>query len=250
MKQTKSKEKAGQIALPEDYHYYKVTADSATGKLILRFLHACKKCELAADDWCKKFGAKYYCDDPKYFAGGVACVAFDEEPDPKLWRPYVRVGDEQYYLPACEAVADKVEIPNREYALKDSWDTMYLRDKIYEAPDKKLYVARLSFRPAGEQKDKHGRPIQAGRKLRQAITAEQKRLKLPVMTVAQIYLILRATLPQNGRIADRTPIVFLYGASIYVGAFYPCTAKGLEPITMQQCRTKACLFERQDGKSN
>ena len=248
MKQTK--EENGRIQLPEDYHYYKVTADSATGKLILRFLHACQNCEKAADDWCKKFGAKYYCDDPKYFAGGVACVAFDEEPDPKLWRPYVKVDGEQYYLPACEAVADKVEIPSRDYALKDSWDTMYLRDNIFEAPDKKLYVARLSFRPVGGQRDSQGRTVQAGRSLRRAVGAEQKRLKLPVMTVQQLYRILGAELPAEGRLSDRTPIVFLYGASLYLGAFYPCTAKGLESITMQQCRTKACLFERQDGKGS
>ena len=246
MKQTEK----GQIVLPEDYHYYKVLADSATGKLLARFLHACKKCELSADDWCKKFGANYYCDDPKYFAGGVACVAFDGEPDPKLWRPYVKVGGEQYYLPACEAVADKVEIPSRDYALRDSWDTMYLRDKIMEGPDKKLYIVRLSFRPAGSQVDKLGRSRIASRDLRKAITAEQKRLKLPVMTVQQIYQILRAELPQSGRIVDKTPIVFLYGASIYIGAFYPCQADGLEEITMQQCRTKACQFERQGAKAN
>lgn len=238
------------MVLPEDYHYYKVTAESATGKLLLRLLHACKKCEQAADDWCKSFGAKYYCDDPKCFAGGVACVAFDSKPDPKLWRPYMKMDGEQYYLPACKAVADKVEIPNREYALKDTWDTMYLRDKIFEAPDKKLYVARLSFRPAGEQIDPQGRLVVAGRNLRRAITAEQKRLKLPVVTVMQVYQILGAAMPNNGRLADRTPILFLYGASLYIGSFYPCKAKGLEPMTMQQCRTKACLFERQDEKEN
>lgn len=246
MKQTNEK---GQIELPADYHYYKAVADSRTGKLLLKFLHACQNCEKAADDWCKKFGAKYYCDNPKYFAGGVACVAFDSEPDPKLWRPYVRIGKDQYYLPACEAVPDKVEIPHRDYALKDSWDTMYLRDKIYEAPDKKLYLVRLSFRPVGDQKDSQGRPIQAGRKLRQAIAAEQKRLRLPVMTVQQLYRILEAELPV-GRLTDRTPIVFLYGASLYIGSFYPCNANGLESITMQQCRTKACLWERQDGNTN
>ena len=253
----KQNEREGQMTLPEDYHYYKVLADSQTGKRLLAMLHACKKCEQAADDWCKKFGAKYYCDDPNYFAGGVACVAFDAEPDPKLWREYTTVDGEQYYLPACEAVADKVEIPNRDYALRDTWDTMYLRDQIREVKEtaedgatvKRLYVARLTFRPAGEQLDSLGRVIQAGRKLRRAIGAEQKRLRLPVVSVQQVYQAFGAVVP-DGRLVPRTPIVFLYGASLYLGSAYPCEAKGLTEITMQQCRTAACKFEREDGQGN
>lgn len=250
-------EREGQTLLPENYHYYKVLAESATGKRLLGLLHACKKCEQAADDWCKKFGAKYYCDDPNYFAGGVACVAFDAAPDPKLWREYTTVEGEQYYLPACEAVPDRVEIPNREYALHDTWDTMYLRNQIREVVEKlddgtevkRLYVARLSFRPAGNQTDSHGRPVQAGRALRRAIGAEQKRLRLPVVSVQQVYQAFGAVVP-DGRIIASTPIVFLYGASLYIGSAYPCEAKGLTEITMQQCRTAACKFEREDGRGN
>lgn len=255
MRQTN--ERGGQMALPDDYHYYKVLADSATGKRLLSLLHACKKCEMAADEWCKKFGASYYCDDPNYFAGGVACVAFDKTPDPKLWREYTTVDGEQYYLPACEAVADRVEIPNRDYALRDTWDQMYLRDQIREVTEhsddgtavKRLYVARLSFRPVGDQIDPQGRPIQAGRKLRRAIGAEQKRLRLPVITVQQVYKAFGAVVP-GGRIEPHTPIVFLYGASIYIGSAYPCEAKGLTAITMQQCRTAACKFDRQEDRGN
>ena len=250
-------EREGQMVLPGDYHYYKVLADSATGKRLLGFLHACKKCEQAADDWCKKFGARFYMDDPNYFAGGVACVAFDGKPDPKMWRPYTKVDGEQYYLPACEAVPGRVEIPHREYALRDTWDTMYLRNQIREVKEtgddgvevKRLYVAMLSFRPSGGLLDPQGRPVQAGRSLRRAIGAEQKRLRLPVVTVQQLYQVLGVSLP-DGRIDPRTPIVFLWGASLYIGSAYPCGAEGLTAITMQQCRIAASKFDRQDAKTN
>ena len=107
----------------------------------------------------------------------------------------------------------------------------------------------LQLRPAGEQIDPQGRVIQAGRKLRRAIGAEQKRLRLPVVSVQQVYQAFGAVVP-DGRLVPRTPIVFLWGASLYIGSVYHCGAEGLTAITMQQCRIAASKFDRQDAKVN
>lgn len=239
-------------------HYYRVAAESATGKAITRFWHACQKCEEAADDYCKKFGAKYFYSNPQFFAGGVACVAFaeGEKVDEKLWRKFMVLDGDQYYVPACEAVRESVEIPSREYQLKDSWDTIYLRDKIQEisVPTedgqtvKKVVMPKISFRPVGEQTDLQGRPIQASRKQRRAIIAEQKRLKLPVMTVQQLYRILGAELPE-GRLSESTPTFFLRSTTYYIGCVYPCRAKGMEEITPQQYRMNQSLAEREEKRA-
>lgn len=236
---------------PIQRHYYKMPVDSKAGKLLTRFWHACQKCEEAAEDYCKKFGAKYYYSDPNYFTGGVACVAFDDdtEVDKKMWKPVGEIDGDTYYLPACEAVKEMVEIPHRDYALHDSWDTMYLLDKISMTPDKKVMVPKISFRPRGEQRDAQGRVVQASRKMRRAIIAEQKRLKLPVMTMQQIYGIFGAQLPQ-GKLTDQTPTFFVRSTTYYIGCAYTCTAEGLEEITQQQYRMNQCLAEREIAKTN
>lgn len=235
-------------------HFYKVAADSATGKAINRYWHACIKCEQAAEDYCKKFGATYYYSDPKYFAGGVACVAFaeGEAVDERLWQKFMTIGGEQYYVPACRAERGSVEVPNRDYQLRDTWDTMYLRDRIQEvtvkADDgstvKRLMMPKISFRPLGEQTDPQGRTIQASRKQRRAIIAEQKRLKLPVMTVQQLYRIFGAVLPE-GRLSQETPTFFLRSTTFYFGCAYPCEAKGLTEVTAQQYRMNQSMAERE-----
>ncbi|MBP5714778.1 MAG: hypothetical protein J6X07_08795 [Prevotella sp.] len=239
--------------------YYKVLVDSKTGKALTRFWHACQKCEEAAEDYCKKFGAKYYYEDPKYFAGGVACVAFEAgaKVDEREWRRFMVIDDEQYWVPACEAVRETVEVPSREYQMKDSWDTMYLRDHIREVRGRgadgsevsRLVMPKISFRTADGQKDACGRPVVASRKMRRAIIAEQKRLRLPVTTVQQIYGLLGARLPE-GRLADQTPTFFVRSATYYIGCAYACGAEGLEEITPQIYKMNADLAEyeaRQQG---
>ncbi len=245
MKQTKEKEKTVRKELQMDYHYYKVLVDSKTGKLITRFWHACQKCEEAAEDYCKKFGAKYYYSDPKYFAGGVACVSFadDKKVDEKEWQKFAVLEGDQYFVPACKVERDMVEIPNREYQLKDSWDTLYLCDRITEQTvktddgqmRKALCVPRLRFLPMHDQHDRTGRLPRGSRALRRAVTAEQKRLKLPTTTVQQFYRFLDAKLPE-GKLSELTPTFFIRSASYYLGCAYPCEAAGLEEITPQQYR--------------
>jgi len=242
---------------PAQNHYYKVPVDSETGKLITRFWHACQKCEKAAETYCKHFGAQYYYSDPNYFAGGVACVSFKEgeKVNEKEWR---KMGDFEgiaYYLPAVEAVKTEVKIPSRDYELKDSWDTIYLRDRIREVTmldgegneEKQLVIPKVCFRPVGEQLDPQGRVVQASRKMRRAIMAEQKRLRLPVMSVQQLYRILGAIIPE-GRLADVTPTFFLRSTTYYIGCPYPCGAKGLKTITQAQYHMNQCYAIREAEK--
>ena len=80
MKQDKTKKAEAQAKT--ERHYYKLPLESSIGRLIERFWHACEKCEQAADDWCKKVGAKYYYSDPHFFAGGVGCVTFGDGDEP------------------------------------------------------------------------------------------------------------------------------------------------------------------------
>jgi len=240
---------------PFEGHFYKVLVESHTGNLMVKFWHACDKAVEAADAWCQKFGAKYFYEDPRYFAGGVGCVSFgDEQPDAKLWKCIGDIDGEKVYLPACDAVREMVPIPSRDYALHNTWDTFYLKDHIIEqtvanedgGETKVLMVPKISFRPSTPQKDTHGRSVAAGNKMRRAIGAEQKRLKLPVMTVQQLYQILDAKLP-DGRLVDTTPTFFQYSTTLYIHVAYECQAKGLTEITAQQYRTAQCYVEREEA---
>ena len=252
------KPKTEKTVAPGTRHFYRVPAEGQTGKLITRYWHACQKCEEAEEDYCKKFGAKYWYNDPNYFAGGVVCVAFDEgvTPDPKEWTPFGVFEGLQYYRPACNAVKEMVEIPSRDFKLYDSWDTTYLRDRIQEqtvvAEDggtrKRLMIPKVTFRPLEPEQKAKGRPVQASRKLRRAVIAEQKRLKLPVMTVQQLYRILGAELP-DGKLSETTPTFFLRSETYYVGCDYPCRAKGMEEITPQQYRMNQSLAEREAARA-
>ena len=188
MKQDKTKKAEAQAKT--ERHYYKLPLESSTGRLIERFWHACEKCEQAADDWCKKVGAKYYYSDPHFFAGGVGCVTFGDgdEPDEKLWQYIGDIEGEKCYLPACKAEREIVEIPSREYQLRDSWDTIYLRDQISErevktddgGTRKVVSIPKICFRPEGDQHDSSGRPIAAGRKqLAQGRAAAERRFVDP-----------------------------------------------------------------------
>ena len=246
MKPQKTTKKVGAQTAEVKRHYYKLHVDSVAGKKLARFWHNCQNCEEAAEDWCKKFGAKFYYSDPNYFAGGVACVSFgDGEVNKNEWRSVGDIDGEEFYLPAVQAVSEMVEIPHREYQLKDSWDIMYLRGQIRETPDHKIVIPKISFRPAGPQFTSKNRPVQCGRKMRRAIIAEQHRLKLPVMTVGQLYEILGAK--DDGK-AKETPTFFVRGVHFYIGCVYECKADGMEEMTQQQYRTQQCYAEREAGR--
>lgn len=188
-------------------HYYKVMVDTATGKLITRFLHACHKCELQADDWARRFGATYRWDNPRCFAGGVACVSFDKEPDLRQWKPFGVINGEQTYLPAVETTVDLTTGKTRIQAIEN-----------YE-------------------------PHQKTRDIRRAMKAEEKRQRLPLVKTETLYEILKAQLPDDGKLSDWTPTVFEYDGKYFIGCEYVCTAAGMTEISQQTHRTYQSKLE-------
>lgn len=184
----------------EQRHYYKMLVESATGKLVTRFLHACQKCEMQADDWAKRFMATYRWDNPRCFAGGVACVSFDKEPDLRLWKPFAVINGEQTYLPAVETVVDLKTGKSIIQAIKD-----------YE-------------------------PHQKTRDIRRAMKAEEKRQRLPLVKTETLYEILKAQLPDDGKLSDWTPTVFEYDGKYFIGCEYVCEGQGMTEITQQTHR--------------
>ena len=214
-------------------YYYQTPIDSPTGERISRFWHQCSKCEQAAEDYAKKMGATYYYSDPRYFAGGVVCIAFAEGQriDKKVWRTAgIDHSDGMtYYEPAVQSRTGLQEIPNRDYVLKDSADRIYNRHRIVER-DGKLYVPYVEF--YGEQ---------GTRSLRKAIKAEIMRRRLPVMHTKQLLAILAddtvaapATVP-DGSPSDVTPTFFPFRSRYVIGADQDCSSnRDLEPITPEQ----------------
>jgi len=213
-------------------YYYQTPIDSPTGESISRFWHQCSKCEQAAEDYAKKMGATYYYSDPRYFAGGVVCIAFAEGQriDKKVWRTAgVDSSDGMtYYEPAVQSRTDLQEIPNRDYALKDSADRIYNRHRIVER-DGKLYVPYVEF--FGEQ---------GTRSLRKAIRAEIMRRRLPVMHTKQLLAILAdTTVAATANVPDGspsgvTPTFFPFCSRYVIGTDQDCSSNhDLEPITPQ-----------------
>ena len=191
----------------EQRHYYKMLVESATGKLVTRFLHACQKCELQADDWAKRFMATYRWDNPRCFAGGVACVSFDKEPDLRLWKPFAVINGEQTYLPAVETVVDLKTGKSIIQAIKD-----------YE-------------------------PHQKTRDIRRAMKAEEKRQRLPLVKTETLYEILKAQLPDGGKLSDWTPTIFEYDGKYFIGCEYVCEGPGMTEISQQTHRTYQSKLE-------
>jgi hypothetical protein len=208
-------------------YYYQTPIDSPTGERISRFWHQCTKCEQAAEDYANKMGATYYFSDPRYFAGGVVCIAFAEGQriDKKVWRTAgVDSNDGMtFYEPAVQSHTDLQEIPNRDYALKDSADRIYNRHRIVER-DGKLYVPYVEF--YGEQ---------GTRSLRKAIKAEIMRRRLPVMHTKQLLAILADTIVSEVSPSGDTPTFFPFRSRYVIGTDHDCSSNhDLESITPQQ----------------
>lgn len=244
--------------------FYETPIDSPTGERISKFWQQCIRCEQAAEDYAKRMGAKYYYSDPRYFAGGVVCIAFaeDQRIDTQVWR---KAGVDRndgltYYEPDVQQRTGLAEIPHRDYALKDTFDRIYQRDKIIERevpqcpavlpqgttkehPEllpqgaKKLFIPYVEFfRPEPPARSNSGHR-QASRGLRKAIKAEALRLRLPVMRTGQLLAILTAT-PVPSMDVSRptaTPTFFPFRSRYFIGTASDCsTNSDLMPITSQQ----------------
>ena len=244
-------------------HYYECAQDSELGKKISDFWTKCSRCETEAEKYAKAMGAKTYYEDPQYFAGGCLCVAFAEgvRIDPGVWR---EAGKEQdsgtvYYAPDVQSRTGCTEIPNREYALKDTFDRIYRRDRILtfgqalmmrplrewaadagysltgdgavdgrelaERYKGKLFVPYVEFYRSEPAVRSNGQPRTASRGLRKAIKAEIRRRRLPVMRTEDLLAILGADLlgsqSSDAQTADAQPADGPKKREVLTPTFFP-----------------------------
>ena len=267
-------------------HFYECAQDSELGKKISDFWTKCSRCETEAEKYAKAMGAKTYYEDPQYFAGGCVCVAFAEDArvDPGVWR---EAGKEQdsgtvYYAPDVQSRKGCVEIPHREYALKDTFDRIYQRDRILtfaqavmfrplrewaadagykltgdgtvdgrelsEHYNGKLFVPYLEFYRDEPAVGSNGHPRTASKGLRKAIKAEIRRRRLPVMRTEDLLAILGADVlsaqPDGQKRREiLTPTFFPHRSRYFIGCAYQCRHADLEEITPQIYRMNQDLHQ-------
>lgn len=234
-------------------HFYECAVDSDLGKRISDFWTKCSRCETEAEKYAKAMGAKTYYEDPQYFAGGCVCVAFAEGAtvDKGVWREAGREQDGTvYYMPDVQSRKGSVEIPSREYALKDTFDRIYQRDRIIQK-DGKLFVPYLEFYRQESSVGANGvTPRTASRGLRKAIKAEIRRRRLPVMRTEDLLAILGADVlgaqPDGQKRREvLTPTFFPHRSRYFIGCAYPCSHADLAEITPQQYRMNQDKHERE-----
>lgn len=234
-------------------YYYKTRIDSKTGKRISRFWERCQMAEKAQLEYLRKMGATDVCLEPaEYFAGGVAAVSFAEgkKVDETVWRKAsVDADGTQFWQPRCEWRKGEIEIPSRDYEVRDTALRMYVREAVTErsVPNpgyqeggtepktvSRLFLPYLEFyrdEPAGHS-GRTGNPRQASRGLRKAARAETLRRRLPVVLPDELLLALKPA--ASGRIRE-TPAFFIFQGRYYVCIAADCSANAdLEAIPMQE----------------
>lgn len=225
-------------------HYYKLLQESATGHKLHEFWHACIKAEEAAENYARLMGAECYYSDPKYFAGGVACVSFAEgiKPNPKMWREAGEIDGQMQYEPNVDKRGDLVEVPDADYKPQNSFDCLFSQAQPAIERNGKWYRQCLRFEyHEPEGRSANGKRV-ASRDVRKAIKAEVMRMRLPVVKVERLLEVLQADwLPEADgkprRGLEQTPTFFAYEQYYIIGCQYECKAKGLVDITPQQHRT-------------
>ena len=239
-------------------HFYECAQDSDLGKKISDFWQKCIRCIDAKNDYAKKMGANYYVPDDRWFEGGVVALTFEDESrvDKSVWQLLAKYPKDGtgYYAPNVESRTGYAEIPHRDYALKDTFDRIYHRDRIIQN-DGKLFIPYTEFfrdEPAGTRNDIKGgkQPRTASRGLRKAIKAEIQRRRLPVMTVQSLLAILGATIPEESASGKRreipTPTFFPHRSRYFIGCAYPCSSPDLLEITPQQYKMNADKHELEE----
>ncbi len=269
-------------------HFYECAQDSELGKKISDFWTKCSRCETEAEKYAKAMGAATYYEDPQYFAGGCLCVAFAEgvRIDPGVWREAGKEEDSGtvYYAPDVQSRTGCVEIPSREYALKDTFDRIYQRDRILtfaqavmfrplrewaadagykltgdgtvdgkelsERYKGKLFIPYVEFYRQEPSKGINGYVRTASKGLRKAIKAEIRRRRLPVMRVENLLAILGADVLSAQSDGQKrrevlTPTFFPHRSRYYIGCAYLCTSPDLTEITPQQYRMNQDKYERE-----
>lgn len=110
----------------ENRHYYRFDILSELGKQFNLFWKSCDDAERAADTWAAKAGAKSFYTSPTAFAGGVACVSFEETPNEKIWEPLGKDADGvEQWKPRCSNRSGVVVLPRRNFMPSDTSSRIY-----------------------------------------------------------------------------------------------------------------------------
>lgn len=115
-------------------YYYKLPALSETGKLLRKFNSQAILALRRADAYAKRMGAVAYHSSNDAFAGGVAFLIFEKEPNPTVFRVATKIDDELCYEPNVKLDSGVVVVKKNELP-KDEPDCLYDRSKLLSWAD-------------------------------------------------------------------------------------------------------------------
>lgn len=115
-------------------YYYKLPVLSETGKRLRKFNSRAILALRRADAYAKRMGAVAYHSSNDAFAGGVAFLIFETEPNPAVFRVATKIDDELCYEPNVKLDSGVVVVKKNELP-KDEPDCLYDRSKLLSWAD-------------------------------------------------------------------------------------------------------------------
>ena len=115
-------------------YYYKLPVLSETGKRLRKFNSQAILALRRADAYAKRMGAVAYHSSNEAFAGGVAFLIFEKEPNPAVFRVATKIDDELCYEPNVKLDSGVVVVKKNELP-KDEPDCLYDRSKLLSWTD-------------------------------------------------------------------------------------------------------------------
>lgn len=115
-------------------YYYKLPVLSETGKRLRKFNSQAILSLRRADAYAKRMGAVAYHSSNDAFAGGVAFLIFEKEPNPAVFRVATKIDDELCYEPNVKLDSGVVVVKKNELP-KDDPDCLYDCSKLLSWTD-------------------------------------------------------------------------------------------------------------------
>ena len=115
-------------------YYYKLPALSETGKQLRKFNSQAILALRRADAYVKRMGAVAYHSSNDAFAGGVAFLIFEKEPNPAVFRVATKIDEDLCYEPNVKLDSGVVVVKKNELP-KDEPDCLYDRSKLLSWAD-------------------------------------------------------------------------------------------------------------------
>lgn len=115
-------------------YYYKLPVLSETGKRLRKFNSQAILSLRRADAYAKRMGAVAYHSSNDAFAGGVAFLIFEKEPNPAVFRVATKIDDELCYEPNVKLDSGVVVVKKNELP-KDDPDCLYDCSKLLSWAD-------------------------------------------------------------------------------------------------------------------